>query len=181
VTTVREILLAGGRKDLRLVHEGEQTEGRVSISCQFFQFENSSTSFSNSNHKGDGLLCGLATVLIASASGIKGQRDQLTPSVVVTWGTIGKILPYLRCMLILCPFVFRFEASLPSAFKFTLMSGEKELGTVDVPLTEVQNAPDGILQSTFATGDGASIKASICIRGIAPATMEESPLPVRSK
>lgn len=68
-----------------------------------------------------------------------------------------------------------------SAFKFTLMSGEKELGTVDVPLTEVQNAPDGILQSTFATGDGASIKASICIRGIAPATMEESTLPVRSK
>ncbi len=117
MTTVREILLAGGRKDLRLVHEGEQTEGRVSISCQFFQFENSSTSFSNSNHKGDGLLCGLATVLIASASGIKGQRDQLTPSVVVTWGTIGKILPYLRCMLILCPFVFRFEASLPNRRK----------------------------------------------------------------
>ncbi|KAK3713005.1 hypothetical protein LTR37_008690 [Vermiconidia calcicola] len=194
VTTVRELLLAGGKQELVMMHEDEETDGRVSIACQFFRFENSSSSFSASNHKGDGLLCGLATVLIASANGIKGQRDQLTPSVVVTWGSKHRFQTGVKtdapgtdinnpawdycCRM---PVSTDMVGGRAEPFRFALMNGEKELGGLEVPFADVQNAPNGVLQSTFAVSDGTSIRASICLRGIVSATMEETNLPMRRK
>lgn len=87
VTSVKEILVKGGQLELPMMSkDGEETNGKMSLSCKFFRFEADGRSFSASEHKGDKLLCGLATVIIASASGIQGKREVLKPSVVVTSG-----------------------------------------------------------------------------------------------
>lgn len=87
VTTVKEILAGGGTQELPLsLKSGEATEGKVSITYQYFKLESNDASFSASDHKGDGRLCGLVTFLVASASGIKGQRETLKPSVKISWG-----------------------------------------------------------------------------------------------
>ena len=86
VTTVSEILLAGSSQELPLVLKGQETAGRVLIHCQYFKYVADAGSLTHSDHKGDGRLSGIATILIASAYGIKGQREALKPSVVVTWG-----------------------------------------------------------------------------------------------
>ena len=87
VTTVREILAGNGTQELPLtLKSGDETEGRVSITTQFFKLASDNASFSASDHKGDGRMCGLVTFLVASASGVKGQREALKPSVKVSWG-----------------------------------------------------------------------------------------------
>ncbi|KAK5162727.1 uncharacterized protein LTR77_011210 [Saxophila tyrrhenica] len=194
VTTVRELLMAGGNQELTLLSDGAQTDGRLSIGSQFFKFENNGGSFSSSEHKGDGLFCGLATVLIASANGIKGQRDQLTPSVVVTWGSKHRFQTAVKtdapgtdinnpsfdycCRM---PVSADMVGSKVEPFRLTLMNGEKEMGSADIALTDVLNASNGTLQNTFAVGEGASIRASICMRGMVSGTMKETELPERKK
>ena len=70
----------------------------------------------------------------------------------------------------------------PADFKITLMKDEQtELGSANVPFTDVLKAPDMTLQSNFPIGDGATVLASICIRGMAAATLQELQLPDRSK
>jgi Ca2+-dependent lipid-binding protein len=76
VTTVRE-MMAGGSKELTLIKEGQESDGRVQISAQFFRFTSNGNSFSASDHKGDGKMCGFATILIAGAYGIEGNRKEL--------------------------------------------------------------------------------------------------------
>lgn len=87
VTTVREILAAGGAQELALnLKSGGATDGRVSISSHFFEFGADKSSLTASDHKGDGRVSGLVTFLVAGATGIKGQRESLKPSVKVSWG-----------------------------------------------------------------------------------------------
>lgn len=88
VTTVREALTSGGAsQELALtLKSGEETDGKVSITSQFFEFKADGGSLSSSEHKGDGKFCGLVTFLVAGATGIKGQRDSLNPSVKISWG-----------------------------------------------------------------------------------------------
>lgn len=70
----------------------------------------------------------------------------------------------------------------PADFKITLMKDEeKELGSANVPFADVLKAPDMMLQSNFKVGDGATVLASICLRGLVAARMQEVQLPNRSK
>ena len=70
----------------------------------------------------------------------------------------------------------------PADFNITLMNDEQnELGSANVPFADVLKAPDMTLQSHFPVSDGATVLASICIRGMAAATTQELQLPERSK
>ena len=171
----------------------EETGGMVSISCQFFKFAADASSLSSSNHKGDGRFSGIATILIAGAYGIEGQRKELKPSVVVTWGEKQRFQTAVKTDApgtdISNPAfdqAFRIPITTDLAgsqekFRIVLLNGEKEMGAVDVPFADVANAPDMILQKAFPLGNGATVSASICIRGVVPGDMPQQALPNRSK
>lgn len=193
VTTVREVLMAEANKDLPLTLKHEETGGMVSIACQFFSFAPDSGSFTSSDHKGDGQVSGIATVLVAGAYDIEGKRKELTPSVVVTWGqkhryqtTIMTDAPGMDISNPAFDQAFRMPlttdmGSNPDAFRLVLMNGEKEIGGADVPFAEVTSAPSMTLENTFDVGSGATIRASICIRGLVPGETNQEKLPDRSK
>ena len=84
-TTVKALLSAGGRQELELLHEEEATDGRLTVGGKFYQFVADPSSFGEENVEGDGVV-GLLTVLIDSAFGVIGRRQDLKPSVKVTWG-----------------------------------------------------------------------------------------------
>lgn len=194
VTTVREILVAGGSQELPLLLKGEETEGRVAISCQFFKYVADAGSLTASDHKGDGRLSGIATILVASAFGIKGQRETLKPSVVVTWGATQRFQTVIRTdapgtdinnpafdQAFRVPITTDLVGSSPEHFRIALMDGEKEIGGVDIPFASVADAPDKILQQKFEVGDGATVRASIRLRGVAPEEISQAVLSDRRK
>ncbi len=194
VTTVREILKAGRSQELTLVHKGEDTEGRVSISCQFFKYVADAGSLTASDHKGDGRLSGMATILIASAFGIKGRREDLKPSVVVTWGKTQRFQTAIKTdapgsdinnpafdQAFRFPITTDLVGSSPDNFRIALLDGEKEIGGVDIPFASVADAQDKILQQKFNVGSGATVRASIRLRGVVPEEMPQVALPDRRK
>lgn len=194
VTTVREILKAGGRQELTLVHKDQETDGRVSISCQFFKYVADAGSLTASDHKGDGRLSGIATILVAGAFGIKGQRETLKPSVVVTWGKTQRFQTTIKSdapgtdisnpafdQAFRLPITTDLVGGSPDNFRIALLDGEKEIGAVDVPFSKVADAPDKLLQQKFDVGNGASVRASIRLRGVVPGEMEQVALPDRRK
>jgi len=187
VIPVKDILLAGGRQELDMVRKGEQTEGKVSLACEFFMFEADGGSFSASDHHGDGRFCGLATILVAGAFGIKGQREELKPSVVVKWGSKHHFQTSIQTdapgtdisnptfnQNFRIPVTTDMVGSGAESFRIALMNGEKETGGVDVPFADVLQAPNMILQSKFDVGNGATVRASICLQGVRAATMQET-------
>jgi Ca2+-dependent lipid-binding protein len=190
VTTVEEILQNGGRQELALELKAESTGGKVSIACEYFKLEaEGGKSFSSSTHKGDGRMSGIASVLVAGAYGIKGQREQLKPSVKVTWGQEHTFQTAIQTDApgtdINNPsFNQNFRIPITSKagsenFHITLMNGEQEVGTADVPFADVQNAPDMKLQNTFDVGGGQTVRASIALKGLGPFNAQEMTLPRR--
>lgn len=180
VTTVREILVAGGSQELPLVLGGQETDGRVSVSAQFFKYVADAGSLTASDHKGDGRLSGIATILIAGAYGIQGPRETLKPSVVVTWGT-QKFQTVIKTdapgtdisnpafdQSFRLPISTDLVGSSPDNFRIALLNGEQEIGAVDIPFANVADASDKILQQKFDVGNGASVRASIRLRGVVP-------------
>ena len=194
VTTVREILVGGGSKELPLTNEGKETDGKVKISCQFYKQVADAGSLTAADHKGDGRLSGMATVLIASAFGIKGKREDLKPSVVVTWGKNHRFQTIVKAdapgsdinnpafdQAFRLPITTDLVGSSPDNFRIALLDGEKEIGGVDVPFAKVADAPDKILQQKFDVGGGASVRASIRLRGFVPEQKPQMALPERHK
>ncbi|KAH7324023.1 hypothetical protein BKA65DRAFT_608639 [Rhexocercosporidium sp. MPI-PUGE-AT-0058] len=193
VTTVKDLLSAGGKQELNMVHKDKPVNGTISVSCKFYHFAAEGSSFSASDHSGDGLLCGIATVSIAGAFNIPGKREEITPSVVVTWGEKHRFQTAVKTdapgtdisnptfdQTFRIPVTADMVGSGAQSFKIALMNKEVEIGAIDVPLSDVQKAPDMILQDKFDVG-GASVRASICLRGITHASMEETVLPERQK
>jgi Ca2+-dependent lipid-binding protein len=194
ITTVKEILMADGKKELGLVHKGVETDGKLSLSCQFFQFAPDGSSFSASNHKGDGLLCGLLTVLVAGAFGIKGQREELSPSVVVSWGSKHRFQTAVKTdapgtdinnpsfdqqfrILVTADMV----GSGAESLRIACMNKETEIGGADIPFADLLKAPNMTLEDKFDVGNGTTVRASIRLSGVKAATMEETALPQRKK
>ena len=182
VTTVKESLKSGGHMELPLLSKsgGEEVGGTVSFSVEYFEYVPDSGSFNASQHKGEGKDCGVATVLVAGATGIKGDRAQLKPSVKVTWGDENTFQTAQKSDApgtdINNPSFdqnFRIPIdsvggliSSPPAFHIGLMDGEKEVGSTDVPFDEVKKAKDMILQKDFDVGNGAKVKAAIRLMGL---------------
>ena len=69
----------------------------------------------------------------------------------------------------------------PESFRIALLNGEKEIGRVEVPYSKVLNAPEMTLQDKFDVGEGATIRASICLRGLVAGTTPKAALPERTK
>ena len=195
VTTVRELLLTGGKQELPLLLKDEETGGKVAISAEYHKFEADGGSLTSSNHKSEGLMSGVATVLVANVKGIKGQREALKPSVVITWGS-AKENRFQTAIKSDAPGMdmnnpsfdqnFRLPVTVDAAsgkqdFRIALMDGEKEVGGVNVPFGDVLQAPDMTLQNSFDVGNGAKVKASICLRGLGAASSQDAQLPDRSR
>ena len=108
---------------------------------------------------------------------MSGQRDELNPSVKITWGdktfqTAAKT--YTPGTDIFSPsFDQAFQIPLtadmianPGNFKIALMNKTEEAGSAEVSFQDVLGAPEMIKEGSFEVGSGASIRTRIMVRGI---------------
>ncbi|KAF3036263.1 hypothetical protein E8E11_004529 [Didymella keratinophila] len=175
--SIKEILLGGGSKDLSLTHKGERTDARVTVHAQFFNFVSEPQALSASQSQGEGQLCGLVTVLVASALGLQGQRDELQPSVKVSWG--GK--EFRTAIKTYTPGTDIFNPSFDQAFRIpitadllnsgapfrvSLLNKEAETGSVNIPFTDVQNGQELTVADAYEVGSGATVRVAISLRGL---------------
>lgn len=179
-TTVKDILLAGGTHELPLTHKGNPTEARVTVHAKFYHFVTQASALSAEHSQGEGQFCGMATVLIASALGLQGQRDDLKPSVKVTWGakefrtTVQSYTPGTDIFNPSFDQAFKIPITRdmvanPGAFKISLMNQETVTGAVEIPFTDVLSNPDLVVANNFDVGGGAAVRASISLYGLQPA------------
>jgi Ca2+-dependent lipid-binding protein len=177
-TTVKEILLQGGSQDLSLSHKGDATQARLLIHAKFFNLVTDAQVLSSATAQGqaEGQLCGLATVLIASANGLQGNRDDLNPSVKVTWGdktfqTAAKT--YTPGTDIFNPsfdqaFRIPLTAAMlanPGAFKIALLNKGVEFGSAQVGFQDVVGAEGMAVQNNFDVGNGVTVRAAVMVNG----------------
>lgn len=175
--TVKDILLAGGAHELSLTHKGEPTEARVSVQARFFHLVTEASALSMDHAQDAEQFCGLATILVANVLGLQGTRDELNPSVKVTWA--GKqyrtaIKTYTPGTDIFNPSfdqAFKFPLtrdmiSNPTSFKITLMNKEVETGSCEIPFSNVQNASGLVVANKYDMGGGATVRASISLHGL---------------
>jgi hypothetical protein len=173
-TTVKEILLKGGSQDLTLTHKGDATQARLLIHAKFFNFTHDAQTLSAANAQGQ--VCGLATVLIASANGLQGNRDELNPSVKITWGdktfqTVKKtytpgtdIFNPSFDQAFRIPLTAAMLAS-PGAFKIALLNKDVEFGSAQVGFQDVMGTEGMAVQDSFDVGNGATIRAAVMLNG----------------
>ncbi|GKT47637.1 extended synaptotagmin-2 [Colletotrichum spaethianum] len=176
-TTVRDVLLNGGSQQLDLTHKGEPTDAKVLVHAKFFNFVDDAGAITSTQSQSEGQIVGLATVLIASALGLQGQRDELNPSIKVTWGakefrTAAK--SYTPGTDIFNPSfdqAFRIPVTAdlianPANFKISLLNKTNETGSVEIPFEDVLRAPGLVREESFDVGSGATVRASISLRGL---------------
>ncbi|KAH8900685.1 C2 domain-containing protein [Thozetella sp. PMI_491] len=181
-TSIKEILLKGGIHELDLIHKGERTSAKVTLHAQFFNLTSHNGALSATDSQGEGQICGLATVLVASALGLQGNRDELNPSVKISWGTSEFRTPaktYSPGIDIFNP-SFDTAFNIPvttdmlnnaSSFKIALMNKTDETGVVEIPFSDVIQAPGMVKAEYFDFGSGAAVKASISLRGLQHAAL----------
>ncbi|KAF3040655.1 hypothetical protein E8E12_001209 [Didymella heteroderae] len=175
--SIKEILLGGGSKDIALTHKGEHTNAHVTVHAQFFNFVSEPQALFASQSQGEGQLCGLATVLVASALGLQGQRDELQPSVKVSWG--GK--EFRTAIKTYTPGTDIFNPSFDQAFRIpitadvlnsgapfriSLLNKEAETGSVEIPFADVQNGQELTVADAYDVGSGATVRVAISLRGL---------------
>lgn len=194
VTTVRDILVAGGKQELPLIHKGAETGGTVGITCDFFQFTSAEgDGFTASSHSNDGLMSGLLNVLIAGAFGIKGARETLKPSVVVTWGSKHRFQTAIKSdapgtdinnptfdQHFRLP-VTAADAGAGEALRIAVFDKEAEVAGIDIPFKELAEGQDMTRTENFDLGNGVKVRASISLRGLKHANVQEMVLPTRGK
>ncbi|EOA86134.1 hypothetical protein ACJQWK_11770 [Exserohilum turcicum] len=176
-TTVKQILLNGGTQELRLSQKGQEAAGTLLIHAKYFHLVSDAQVLSAPSAQGQGQVCGLATILIAGVHELQGQRDDLNPSVKVTWGdktfqTAAKT--YSPGTDIFNPSfdqAFRIPMTAdmlanPGAFKLSLLNKNVEFGSAQVDFRDVVSAQGMVLQDRFNVGNGAQIRASISLQGV---------------
>ncbi|CAI6085883.1 hypothetical protein V2G26_019995 [Clonostachys chloroleuca] len=177
-TTVKQLLVAGGTQELNLVHNGEPTESNLIVHAKFYNFTEDSGTLSALEGQAEGEICGLATVLIAGAAGLTGQRDELKPSVKVSWGDDEFATPiktYTPGTDIFSPSfdtAFRLPiradkiSNSPPDFQLSLLNGTEVSGSYTIPFSSVLGAPTMDLEDQFDVGSGATVRARISLRGL---------------
>ncbi|KAK1517081.1 C2 domain-containing protein [Colletotrichum costaricense] len=176
-TTVKDILLNGGSQELALTHKDEPTDAKIVVHAKFYNFVDNAEVITSTRSENEHQIVGLATVLIASALGLQGQRDELNPSIKVTWGakefrTAAKT--YSPGTDIFNPSfdqAFRIPVTAdllanPANFKISLLNKADETGAVEIPFQDVLQAPGLIKEESFDVGSGATVRASISLRGL---------------
>lgn len=176
-TTVKKLLLSGGSQTLPLLHNGELVPNAdVTIRGKFYNFVEDAGALQQEGDEGREIV-GMATILIASVLGLQGNRDELNPSVRVSFGetvfnTAAKT--YSPGMDIFNPnfdqaFRVPLTAALvadPPVFKITLMNKKEEAGTIEIPFGEVLEAPGLAKEENFDVGAGVTVRAKISVRGL---------------
>lgn len=174
--SIRKLLLGGGVQELPLVHKGETLQNAsISIRAQFFNLVSGPGALPEEATEGQ--VVALATVLIASALNLQGQRDELQPSVKVTCGLKHTFNTATKTY---SPGTDIFNPSFDQAFcipitqdllanppglEITLMNGkEEQMGTVELPFEEVLNAEGSTKEDEFDVGGGVRIRAQISVR-----------------
>ncbi|KAK6840737.1 Extended synaptotagmin-3 [Apiospora arundinis] len=180
-TTVRNILLSGGSLTLPCLHKGEPTGADLTVHAKFFNFTDDAGALSSTSSTAEGQIIGLATVLIASALGLQGQRDELNPSIKVTWGAkefrtaAKKYTPGSDIWNPAFDQAFQIPVTVdlladPASFRIALMDGTRETGAVEIPFSEMLEAPGLVKEESFQMGAGATVRASITLRGLQEAS-----------
>ncbi|KAF3928571.1 hypothetical protein AA313_de0200794 [Arthrobotrys entomopaga] len=175
-TTIKDILLKGGSQELDVVKDGKPTNAKITLHAKLFNFV-ADANVLTATRSDDNQIAGLATVLIASVLGLQGQRDELHPSVKVTWG--AKVFQtatksYSPGVDIFNPsfdqaFQIPLTASLltsPPNFKIALLNKNDETGAIEIPFSEVLNAPKLTREEAFKLSSGTTVRASVSIRGL---------------
>lgn len=176
-TSVKQILLEGGSQELQLVHKGDPTDAKVTVRAEFYNFVDDAGILSSQGSGEEGQIVGLATVLIGSVSGLQGQRDELNPSVKISWGEkefLTAAKTYTPGTDIFNPSfdqAFRIpltSASLanPESFKISLLNKKDETGAFEIPFSDILHAPGLIKEENFAVGLGVTVRASISLRAL---------------
>ena len=134
----------------------------------------------------EGQICGLLTILIASASGIQGQRQELAPSVVVNFGkeklATAEIQDYPGLDINNPSFDTPFRVLLTSdhvsagSLRVAPHNKKQEVGSAEVSLDAIKKASRGILEENLDVGNGTKIRACFYLRGLTPASGQESTL-----
>lgn len=176
--SVKDILLGGGTKEIQLSHKKEMTDARVTVHAKFFHFSAEPNSLSAAHSEGEGQLCGLATVLVASALGLQGNRDDLNPSVKISWGAGNDFRTATKTyspgtdifnpsfdQAFRIPITREMIAS-PANFKISLMNKEVETGAVEIPFQDVLSGRDLGVANAYDVGNGASVRVAISLRGL---------------
>ncbi|KAK1727089.1 hypothetical protein CaCOL14_006958 [Colletotrichum acutatum] len=176
-TTVKDILLNGGSQELALAHKDEPTDAKIVVHAKFYNFVDNAEVITTTQSENEHQIVGLATVLIASALGLQGQRDELNPSIKVTWGakefrTAAKT--YSPGTDIFNPSfdqAFRIPVTAdllanPANFKISLLNKADETGAVEIPFQDILQAPGLVKEESFDVGSGATVRASISLRGL---------------
>ncbi|KAF1995998.1 hypothetical protein P154DRAFT_525858 [Amniculicola lignicola CBS 123094] len=176
-TTIKKILLNGGSQKLSLTHKDEPTNAEITMHAKFYNFVSDASLLSAQDAGGKDQICGLVTILIASALGLDGQRNELNPSVKVTWSGkefVTGAKTYTPGVDIFNPtFDQAFKIPLTAdmlanaeSFKISLLNKNQETGSVEVAFQDVTSAPGMVKEDSFDVGNGAVVRASISVRGI---------------
>ncbi|KAF1921855.1 hypothetical protein BDU57DRAFT_510873 [Ampelomyces quisqualis] len=178
-TTIKDVLLNGGSKELTLTHQGEHTDAKLIVHAKFYHFvaETSALATERSASQPADQICGLATILVASALGLSGQPKELNPSVQITVGdkkfqTATKT--YTPGTDIFNPsFDQAFQIPLtadminnPPNFRIALMNKTTESGSAEVSFQDVISAPGLVKEDSFDVGGGATVRAQIFVHGL---------------
>jgi Ca2+-dependent lipid-binding protein len=179
-TTIKQVLLNGGEHEIALTHKDTPTDAKLTIRAKFYHFvADRFTLSADANEQGHtkDSVCGLVTILVASALNLSGDKDDLNPSVEVTWGgkkfqTAAKT--YTPGTDIFNPsfdqaFKFHLTADMvanPGAFRIALMNRKHEAGSVEVPFEDILGAEGMTIADSFDVGSGASVRASISVHGV---------------
>ncbi|KAK6499551.1 hypothetical protein TWF481_009918 [Arthrobotrys musiformis] len=174
-TTVKDILLSGGSQELDIVHDGVLTDAKITVHAKFFNLVDDAGTLAQGEGS-EGQIVGLATVLIASVLGLQGQRDELSPSIKVIWGSKEfrtAVKSYSPGIDIFNPafdqaFQIPITADLlvnPPNFKIVLLNKNGETGAVEIPFSDILNAPGLVKEDGFDVGSGAMVRASVSLRG----------------
>lgn len=177
-TTIKNILLDNGTKELPLSHKGQETGAKLTVHAQFYNFVNDANSLSTqSENQSKDSIVGIATILIGSVSNLQGNRDELKPSVQVTWGESK----FQTAVKTYSPGVDIFNPSYDQAFRIpltaellasqspfviTLLNAKSESGSVQVPFQDIVAAEGLVKEESFDVGNGVSIRASLSVHGV---------------
>lgn len=185
--SIKKLLLGGGVQELPLVHKGTPVpDASISIRAQFFNLVADAGALSAAQQQqedagSDGQVLALATVLIAGALNLQGDRNELQPNVKVAFGNDPKhsfntatktyspgtdIYNPLFDQAFCIPITRELLANPPS-FEITMMNGKEEVvGAVELPFEEVLNAEGSIKEDELDVGGGVRVRAQISIRSL---------------
>lgn len=186
--SIGELIAKGEMADVKLLTKDTKSGSKVdtgaaiTLKGEVFELVPDIASFGRPEHKKKDLLVGLATIVVAGACDVPGDRMSIGPNVKVNFAECEFVTPTVLDMPGIDPnqpaFDMAFRIPLtaemsasPSDFTLTLLDKNSKLATLVIPFEKVTKAPGFCLSSVdspeiFKLDNGVALKASIRISGI---------------